>query len=111
MRLNIEDPELCAWAESRTKDWREGEKRTRDCMKIVHDDWRDGEWRTYRSILNEFGELWPEINGQKATVIVQRYMARLPKRTINGSQYGAPYSLGLHLAALHQARGPQTIVL
>jgi hypothetical protein len=90
-----------AWIERRTQNW---DKRQRESVQ----DWGPDQWRSCRQIIDEFGEFWPTLNGVKGDVIVQRFLAEQPKVKRHGLEYTAPYSLGLHLAALRRAREQST---
>lgn len=76
--------------------------------------WTDGEVRTAADIRREFGSLWGEHEAPPGThaydaarshreLIVQRLIARQPRVYRDGTDYTAPYSLGLHLAAFREA--------
>lgn len=80
--------DLRQWVERRTARWHH-----LHFAEVA--DWTEENWATYRQIRDEFGSLQPRIGEQPGAIIVQRYMQRMKAKR---------YSLGLHLAALRDAR-------
>ena len=63
---------LTFWIDSHAEGWDQHDW-------IACSGWSLGDWMAYRNIIDEYGVLWPEVNGQSAQVIVLRYL-----------QYSAP---------------------
>lgn len=92
---NFRDEELQAWVRDRTKGWKPEKLST--VRHLTEED-----WRAVRLIVQRFGTLWGDGDDDvKARgLCVGRYLARAPKVERGGVTYDAPYSVGLHAAAL-----------
>lgn len=68
--------------------------------------WKIGDWETWRTMVEEFDGPWgrEDMEQTRRQILVQRFLAKQPRVSRSGFEYDAPYTLGLHLAALRDAR-------
>lgn len=91
----IRDQDLSAWVDEETEEWS-------TFTLWAAKDYTEEDWRAYRSIIQEFGMLWPTLDGVTGETIIARKMQGMPNLKKNSIEYGYPYSLALHLSALRE---------
>lgn len=97
------DAEMAEWLAARLKGY---SKTQRIQAQTDHKALNLHDWRAIRTIEEEFGSLWGKDSEERSRRerVIQRLLRDQPKVRRFGMDYDAPYSYGLHLAALRRDR-------
>jgi len=103
---SIEDHDLRYWVETRIE--KAEARRSGKALTIYREKMRgltEPDWRAIRNLVEDFGtDDIDERESARREMVVSHYMRRMARRTVGGTEYPAPYSLGLKVLALTRDR-------